>query len=214
MPETKTAHAEQFDSLPQQRETATLGMWTFLVTEVLFFGGLFLSFLVYRHAYPQAFAEASRHLSVALGGLNTGVLLTSSLTMVLACQAAEQRRRKALAGFLLLTVLLGAAFLAIKLVEYSIDYREHLIPGKNFRADGEFPEGQEMFFYLYFFMTGLHALHLIIGIVVVSIIAALAWRGRYEKYSATVENTGLYWHFVDIVWIFLFPLLYLMERSP
>ena len=206
------AVAHQFDDPAQQRESYTLGMWTFLATEVMFFGGLFAGYLVNRWRFPAAFAEASHHTRLALGTINTGVLLTSSLLMALALHAAQEGRRKRLVAFLLLTVLLGVVFLGIKATEYSLEYDERLVPGLNFAREG--PEARQvaLFFVLYFFMTGLHAVHVTIGVGVIGTMAFLAWRGRFsaERHTA-VELTGLYWHFVDIVWVFLFPLLYLIR---
>jgi cytochrome c oxidase subunit 3 len=208
-----TAH--QFDDLEQQRQAATLGMWTFLATEVLFFGGLFLGYIVYRTLYHDEFAAGSHHLLMPLGAINTGVLLTSSLTMALAVRAAQLGQNRAVIGFLLCTVVLGAAFLGIKLYEWSIEYREHLVPGPEFVFNSPTraidPYRVELFFYFYFAMTALHALHMIIGIGVLLVIAWLASRRRFSaEYYSPVEIAGLYWHFVDIIWIFLFPMLYLI----
>jgi cytochrome c oxidase subunit 3 len=195
----------------QQREAATLGMWIFLATEVMFFGVLFLGFSVYRAAYPEAFAEASRHTDLLLGSVNTIVLLTSSLTMALAVHAAQTGRRKTLVVLLLFTMLLGTVFLGIKGVEYYEKYAARLVPALNFTYPGDHPEQAELYFYLYFAMTGLHGLHIFAGISVLAVIAFLARRGRFSpRYYTPVELTGLYWHFVDIVWVFLFPLLYLI----
>ena len=212
MSEPSAPLAEQFEDMAQQSEASTLGMWTFLATEVLFFGGMFMGYIVYRHAYPQAFAEASRHAVVLYGTINTAILLTSSLTMALAVRAAQMERRKPLIGFLLLTVLLGCAFLGVKGLEYHQDLVEHLWPGPHFTpALG--PQAQ-IFWFLYWAMTGLHALHVTVGVVLICVMAGLARRGRFSAYYHTpVEVTGLYWHFVDIVWIFLYPLLYLVNRS-
>jgi cytochrome c oxidase subunit 3 len=193
-------------------------MWMFLATEVLFFGGLFTGLAVYRSSDPRmarAFAEASEHLSVWFGGINTAVLLTSSLTMALAVRAAQLGRRGATTLFLLLTIGLGVVFLGIKGTEYYIDYKEGLIPQIHFEMERwtENPRFAEMFFVFYFIMTGLHAIHMIIGIGVLAVLGHFAWRGRYQEgYHTPVELTGLYWHFVDIVWIFLFPLFYLIRH--
>jgi len=197
----------------QQRETATLGMWVFLATEVLFFGGLFAAYLVYRIWYPSTFGEASRQLHLAFGATNTAVLITSSLTMALAVRASATGRRSTLLLFLVLTMILGAAFLGIKSVEYYHKYTEHLIPGPAFRFEGSDPLHAQIFFSLYFALTGLHALHMIIGLGVLTVILIMALRGRFTiAWHTPVEVSGLYWHFVDIVWIFLFPLLYLIDR--
>jgi cytochrome c oxidase subunit 3 len=211
MSEARGAVAEQFDSLEQQRDASTLGMWVFLVTEVMFFGGLFTAYTVYRWSHPAEFAAASQHLDVVLGTVNTAVLICSSLTMALAVHAAALGRRRGTAAFLALTIVLGAVFLVIKGFEYAHKFHEDLVPGSNFGAHGG--RAVELFFSLYFAMTGLHALHMVIGIVILAILTIKALRGRYtsENHSA-VEVTGLYWHFVDVVWIFLFPLLYLIGR--
>ena len=212
MAEARTTLAEQFEELPQQREASILGMWTFLATEVLFFGGMFLSYITYRSSYPDAFAEASKHTIVLFGTLNTGVLLTSSLTMVLAVHAIEENNVKGLIRYLLCTIALAAAFLVIKGIEYHQDLDEHLWPGRNFKPG--LPPQAQIFWFLYWAMTGLHALHVTIGIVVLSCLAVLAKRGRFSGvYYNPVDVGALYWHFVDIVWIFLYPLLYLINRS-
>ncbi|MEW5983817.1 MAG: cytochrome c oxidase subunit 3 family protein [Acidobacteriota bacterium] len=202
-----------FNDLEQQFEASALGMWVFLVTEILFFGGLFTAYMVYRMQYAQAFAEASGHLDIVLGGVNTGVLIGSSLTMAMAVWAAQQGRRRAQVTYLLATIGLGAAFLGIKVVEYSHKFEDGLIPGANFRFDGLDPIHAQLFYSLYFVMTGLHALHMIVGIGIMAVLTWMAWRGRFTSgYHTPVEVSGLYWHFVDIVWIFLFPLLYLIDR--
>jgi cytochrome c oxidase subunit 3 len=186
-------------------------MWTFLATEVLFFGGMFMGYLTYRHLYPHAFAEASRHTIVLYGTINTAVLLTSSLTMALAVRSAQLNSQKWLFRFLLLTVFLGCCFLGVKALEYRQDIEEHLWPGPHFRAG--LPQQAQIFWFLYWGMTGLHAIHVTVGVGLLSIIAWLARRGRFSDYYHTpVEVSGLYWHFVDIVWIYLYPLLYLINR--
>jgi cytochrome c oxidase subunit III len=207
------ALAHQFDSLGQQSEAATLGMWVFLVTEVLFFGGLFTTYTVYRTLYPAAFAAASHELDILLGGINTAVLITSSLTMALAVHAAQLGQRRRVMMFLVLTMVLGSIFLGIKGVEYYHKFAEHHVPGATFQFEKEYARHAQIFFSLYFIMTGLHALHMIIGIAVLLVMWAWAWRGTITSdYAAPIEISGLYWHFVDIVWIFLFPLLYLIWR--
>jgi cytochrome c oxidase subunit III len=202
--------AEQFDDIEQQRETAKLGMWVFLATEVLFFGGLFLSYTVYRYLNPDAFAAASRHTEVILGGANTAVLLFSSTLMALAVRAAKLERRRQLVRLLLGTVLFGIAFMAIKAFEYYKDITDHLVPGAHFQWHEANRGGAELFWWLYWAMTGLHAIHVTVGIGIMLVLAVLAWRGRFKGGNyMPVEIAGLYWHFVDIVWVFLFPLLYL-----
>ena len=206
--------AHHFDTLDQQTEATTLGMWVFLVTEVLFFGGLFMVYTVYRNWYPEAFAAGSHSLDITLGGINTAVLITSSLTMALAVHAAQLGQRKLLMLFLVATMALGLVFLGIKSVEYYSKFVEHHIPGPDFH----FEEVQDqlhtqLFFSLYFMMTGLHALHMIIGFGIMLFMLWWAWNGTITKdYFSPIEIAGLYWHFVDIVWIFLFPLLYLLGR--
>ncbi len=211
MPESKSALAEQFESLEQQQDASRLGLWTFLATEVLFFGGLFMGYTVYRHAYPDAFAAASKHTNVMYGTINTAVLLTSSLTMALAVRAAQEGKNEQLVRFLLLTILFAFTFLGVKAMEYTEDVRQHLFPGSSFAVPGDLKI--QLFFYFYWAMTGLHGLHVLIGIGVLSVIAVFAARRRFSaEYHNPVEMTGLYWHFVDIVWIFLYPLLYLINR--
>jgi cytochrome c oxidase subunit III len=211
--EGASALAHQFDSLAQQNEASTLGMWVFLVTEVLFFGGLFATYLVYRSWYGEAFAAASHELDVVLGTVNTAVLITSSLTMALAVHAAQIGERHRLLLWLVLTTVLGAVFLGIKSVEYSHKFVEHHVPGSTFQFEGEHFRHAQIFFSLYFVMTGLHALHMIIGIGIMLVMIWWSWRGTITpEYHSPIEISGLYWHFVDIVWIFLFPLLYLIGR--
>jgi len=215
-----TALAHHFDTLEQQHEANTLGMWMFLATEVLFFGGLFLGYLVYRDRFSQAFTVGSKELNLPLGAINTVVLICSSLTVVLTVHAA-QTGRKTITLWLIATMLLGVAFLGIKAVEWTHDYHLGLIPGIHWRpgitgiwAEHEIPERQgQVFFLIYFCMTGLHALHMIIGLGVFGALLYHASRGKYgPRYYTPIEVGGLYWHFVDIVWIFLFPLLYLIRH--
>ena len=210
----------QFDSYEQQRESASLGMWAFIVQEVMFFGGLFVTYLVYRSQFALAFAAGSHHLDVKLGAFNTAVLIGSSLTMALAVRSAQLGRRKALVAFLLATILLGGVFLGVKAVEYSHKWHENHVPGPRFSFESTGTHGEpidprnaQIFFSLYFAMTGLHALHMVVGIAILFWLVYHSWRGRFtpDNYNY-VEGTGLYWHFVDIVWIFLFPLLYLIGR--
>lgn len=204
--------AHQFETAEQQREAANLGMWTFLTTEVLFFGGLFLAYAVYRLKYPEAFGEASNHLYIWLGAFNTAVLLGSSWTMARAVYAGEQGDRRRTLSFLVATTGLGLVFLAVKAVEYGLDYHDGLIPGPDFRRQWSVERTHaQLYFVLYFVMTGLHAAHMLAGVGVMLAVGALVWRGPSPaRYANTLEMAGLYWHFVDIVWIFLFPLLYLI----
>jgi len=203
-----------FDSLEQQFDASVLGMWTFLVTEVLFFGGLFMAYIIYRTWYPLAFAEGSHHLDITLGALNTGVLIASSLTMALAVYAGQQASRKWQLIFLGLTLVLGLTFLGVKGVEYAEKFRDHLVPGAGFAWEGQaVPHHVEIFYSLYFAMTGLHALHMVVGAGLIIWLMVMSARGKFTReWSTPIEIGGLYWHFVDIVWIFLFPLLYLIGR--
>ncbi len=215
-----------FENLEQQREAGTLGMWVFLVTEIMFFGGMFLAYTLYRSQYPEAFAIASNHLDIKLGAINTAVLIFSSFTMAMAVYSTQVGKRRAQTIYLLLTIVLGLAFLAIKAVEYYEKYVDNLIPGSlipghPFNPDphamhltlGVSMQHVQMFYWIYFAMTGMHALHMIIGVVLLSVILYFSVKGRYSpEYHNPVEVAGLYWHFVDIVWIFLFPLLYLLGR--
>lgn len=204
---------EQYDDQEQQREAYNLGMWVFIATEIMLFGALFLAFTVYRLTYPATFAAAGRHLDVPLGSLNTAVLLTSSLTMALAVHAASAgKRRGRLVAALLATAALGAIFLAIKGIEYSQEFAEGLFPGRGFVWTEAGEPRARLFFYFYFLLTGLHALHLTIGIVIVLGTAFFAWRGRFPPENDTpLDMVGLYWHLIDIVWVFIFPALYLLH---
>jgi cytochrome c oxidase subunit 3 len=224
--ETHSALQHHFDNMEQQREAGSLGMWIFLVTEIMFFGGLFMAYLLYRTKFPWAFAAGSNHLNVVMGGINTVVLIGSSLTMALAVYYAQTGVRRLQIVFLLVTMLLGTTFLGIKGVEYYDKYRDNLIPVAGFfkweqpppheagiQDQETYARNVQMFYWIYFAMTGLHAFHMVIGLGVLSFLVYFAWRGRYTpEYHAPVELSGLYWHFVDIVWIFLFPLLYLLGR--
>jgi cytochrome c oxidase subunit 3 len=231
----EAAHvAHHFDDAEQQYTAANLGMWLFLATEILFFGGLFAGYAQYRFSYPAEFAAGSLHLDVRLGAINTAVLLTSSLTMALAVRAAQTNDCRGTVRLLAVTIVLGSVFLGIKAYEYYHKYEQHLIPGSSFtlstpHGDGntasapdtprvaadasEIDEGPvEIFFSFYFAMTGLHAVHMVIGVAVLGVLLAAARRGAFSSdYFTPVEMSGLYWHFVDIVWVFLFPLLYLIR---
>jgi cytochrome c oxidase subunit 3 len=198
-------------------------MWVFLVTEIMFFGGLFMAYLAYRWASPEGFQEASYHLDVTWGAINTAVLICSSLTMALAVRAAQTSAPpKTQVAWLVATMILGAAFLGVKVIEYGDKFAHNMVPGPAanvlglidkgpFTWTGQYPRAAEMFYSLYFCMTGLHALHMIVGIGIMTVIAIMAWKRQFDAtYYTPVEVAGLYWHFVDIVWIFLFPLLYLI----
>jgi cytochrome c oxidase subunit 3 len=212
-PGTPSALAHQFDDLKQQHDSDELGMWLFLSTEIMFFGGLFLAYTIYRTQDEAAFTAASRELDLFLGTLNTVVLLSSSLTMALAVFAAESVNRQKLVALLAATMVLGSVFLGIKGLEYFHKYEHGLMPlaGLPFTWQGPSRGHAELFFDLYFLMTGVHALHMLIGLGVLLVLLGKARRGGLlGDYSAPVHLTGLYWHFVDIVWVFLFPLLYLI----
>ena len=197
-----------------ESETATLGMWVFLATELLFFGVLFFGYTTTRLHYPDAFALASRHTDLTLGSINTGVLLTSSLAMALAVRSVSLGAVRAGAWLLIATVALGVTFLVLKSVEYAHDYTEHLVPWLDFEFAPAARAGARLFFYLYFVMTGAHAVHLILGLALVTFMATRVWRGRIDAASvAPLEVTALYWHLIDIIWIFLYPLLYLVSRT-
>ena len=249
--------AHHFDTLEQQHDANTLGMWAFLLTEVLFFGGLFAAYTIYRYKYSAMFEEASNHLDITLGATNTVILILSSLTMALAVRCSQTGNSLWTGRWLLITIAFGLMFLGVKYVEWKHDYHIHLMPGKDWSgkdwwhwqyakkakdmekeahskgsAEHSLPnrkdvladndpslgvrgiqESQQarLFFLLYFCMTSLHALHMLVGFVLIGIIAYFAYQGAYSPdYYSPVENIGLYWHFVDIVWIFLFPLLYLL----
>ena len=212
-----------FATEQQQRDASSLGMWIFLGTEVMFFGGLFCAYLIYRGWYYPSFAAASASIDARLGGTNTAVLICSSLTVVLAIWGAQSGRRALMIGSLILTMVFGLAFLGIKGIEYYDKFQEHHVPGASFSFEheevpghpGEYanPHNAEIFFALYFIMTGLHALHMVIGLGIFTWLLMMAWKGRFTpEYHTPLEIGGLYWHFVDIVWIYLFPLLYLIDR--
>jgi cytochrome c oxidase subunit III len=232
----------QFQTLEQQKESSTLGMWIFLVTEVLFFGGMFLTYTINRHYFFTAFGIGSNTLDITLGTVNTIVLIMSSFTMAMAVWSAQTGKKKLVPLFLILTLSLGCVFLGIKFVEYKQKFEHHLIPGYNFdityrsahpapgddakeialekkeveealASDPDTNSHAQLYFSLYFAMTGLHALHMIVGAGLLIWLIKLSLRGRFTpQYNTPVEIVGLYWHFVDIVWIYLFPLLYLIDR--
>ena len=236
---TETIHGHpalqhHFENMEQQREAGTLGMWIFLVTEIMFFGGMFLAYALYRWKFPAAFASGSNHLDIWLGGFNTGVLILSSFTMALAVYFTQVGKPRPQVWCLVLTLLLGLTFLGVKAVEYRDKYRDHLIPGHLIPGNSFNPKvlkpGEvdhhaldlqpgatvkqvEMFYWIYFAMTGMHALHMIIGAGLLTYLIIFSLKRRFDpEYHSPVEVIGLYWHFVDIVWIFLFPLLYLLGR--
>jgi cytochrome c oxidase subunit III len=259
--EAHTGHvAHHFDTAEQQAESGKLGMWIFLATEILLFGGLFCAYAVYRSNHPEIFVYAHRFLDTSLGAINTAVLICSSFTMALAVRAAQLGRRKELLGLLAATIALAACFLGIKAIEYNHKWKEGLLWGKYFHAKlegsaapavpraapapvanpeerslippaaigprglarpgqaalAEGPEGPphdvQVFFAVYFLMTGLHAVHVIVGMILLSLMMVRAGRGEFgPSYFTPVDLTGLYWHLVDLIWIFLFPLLYLIR---
>lgn len=205
---------EQFDTSRQQLKASKLGMWTFLATEILLFGALFCVYTYYRFKFPHGYALGSKHTDVVLGTIETAVLLTSSLTMALAIRAIRLAQRRTTILLLLITAAFGIAFLGIHASEYVHEWHEHLFPGRHFDDSLRATTGTEMFFTLYYVMTGLHALHVTIGLCVLLVLAMLTWRNKFSPtYFTPVELGGLYWHLVDIVWIFLFPLFYLVSRT-
>ncbi|WP_437201403.1 cytochrome c oxidase subunit 3 family protein [Planctomicrobium sp. SH664] len=224
---TSNAHSphlvHQFDDLQQQRLAATLGMWSFLVTEIMFFGAMFLGYAVYRFWYPEAWDLASRHLDLVPGTINTIVLLASSLTMALAVHWSKHDDAPRTQKFLLATIGLAFVFLLIKAYEYHHKWADHLVPGPYFKWHGSTdlhghpianPEALQLFYSFYFVMTSWHAIHMVIGICILALLWWQSRRGKFHQgYNVSIENTGLYWHFVDIVWVFLFPLLYLIDRT-
>jgi cytochrome c oxidase subunit 3 len=211
-PEEAPYLKHHFATPAQQMDADTLGMWTFLITEVLFFGGMFASYAVYRSMYYDAFASTSKYMDVPLGATNTAVLICSSLTMAMAVRSAQLSQRKALIRYLILTMFFGAVFLGIKAFEYHSKWVEHLVPGFGFQYEQtQFVHNAQILFFLYFAMTGMHAIHMIVGFGLLTYLVVKARQNAFtENYFTPVEMIGLYWHFVDIVWIFLFPLLYLI----
>jgi cytochrome c oxidase subunit 3 len=228
-------HRHHFETQEQQREAATFGMWLFLLTEIMFFGGLFFAYLLYRNWYHDAFVVSSNQLSIPLGAANTAILVTSGFFMALGVWAAEVKKQGLLVLFLVLTTFFGVAFLGIKAVEYHEKWEKHHIPGAHFDVSEfvnppvnpktgkltetplspDMAQKTQVFFFLYFAMTGMHAFHMILGIGLLFWLTWRANRGEFSAgYVAPIENFGLYWHFVDIVWLFLFPLLYLINRHP
>jgi cytochrome c oxidase subunit 3 len=212
-------HLHQFESAEQQYESATLGMWAFIVQEILFFGGLFCAYTVYRNTYIEAFTAGSYRLDIFWGTLNTVVLIASSLTMAMAVRSAQTNSGPGrIIGWLIATIILGCTFLGVKAIEYTGKWHHHLIPNSTFQwNDPAFPTvtlgPAKIFYSFYFVMTGMHALHMIIGVGIMLWMIAKVRRNEISaQYFTPIEISGLYWHFVDIVWIFLFPLLYLIGR--
>ncbi|MGH8137566.1 MAG: cytochrome c oxidase subunit 3 [Steroidobacteraceae bacterium] len=205
---------EQYDDAVQQREAATHGMWVFLSTEILFFGVLFASYTICRVRYPLGFAEASRHTDMLLGTIETAVLLISSSLVALGVRAIKLDQRRLAAALMAGTAALGISFLVMHGFEYYNEYTEHLIPGIDFAQSGGHAHAVELFFCLYYFITGFHSLHVIVGVTLILVLAVRVARGTFgpRRYT-TLELTALYWHLVDIVWIFVYPLIYLVGRS-
>lgn len=204
-----------FATEAQQLDTAMLGMWTFLITEVLFFGGMFTAYAIYRSIYHDAFASTSHYMNVPLGGANTAVLICSSLSMAMAVRFSQLSRHKALVNSLLLTMFFGVIFLVIKGFEYHDKWVEGLVPGLKWDMTTyhmpQYAHQAQILFFLYFAMTGMHAVHMIIGLGLLTYLVVKARKQAFTaSYYTPVEMIGLYWHFVDVVWIFLFPLLYLI----
>jgi len=219
LPDSETAvHnlKHHFADLEQQRATSTFGMWLFLVTEIMFFGGMFAAYLIYRLSYYNAWVAGSQTMEIKLGAINTAVLICSSLTMVMAVHSAKLGNRKLTSLCLILTLVLGFSFLGIKAVEYHGHWMHHEVPGANFHFEHEGnydPRQVSIFFSLYFAMTGMHAFHMIIGAGLLTWLLIANTRGRFSpEYNSPVEMVGLYWHFVDLIWIYLFPLLYLISH--
>lgn len=214
---TDTAHAHtpelrhHYATAAQQRSAARFGMWIFLGQELLFFSGLFMAYIALRFFYPETFLAAHEYLDVTMGTLNTVFLITSSLTMALAVRAAQVGQQRQLVANLALTFLLAGAFLVVKYFEYAHKIHDGLLPGALY-AGPDLPGRPGLFFAAYFVMTGLHGLHVLIGMGIIAWIGVKAVRGTFgPKYNVPVENVGLYWHLVDLIWIFLFPLLYLVR---
>ncbi|SFN75573.1 cytochrome c oxidase subunit 3 [Bradyrhizobium sp. Ghvi] len=212
MPES-SAFAPQYASIPHRDHTAELGMWVFIATEVLLFGGLILAYLVYRHAFPQGFAEASRHTEIVIGTANTAVLLTSSFLVAWAVEIFSPDTARITTWLLMGAACLGLAFIALKGVEYSREYGEHLVPGIDFQFAGPRGNSIQLFFIFYFVATAVHALHMLIGIGLLIALAMICRKAPTTRHHTALHSAALYWHFVDVVWIFLFALIYLPGRS-
>jgi cytochrome c oxidase subunit III len=210
----RAATAEQFDLPRQQREAATLGMWAFLATEVLFFGVLFAAYVICRVRFPEAFAAGSRHTDMLFGTIETAILLTSSCCAALAVRDIELGGRRLATLLLAITALLGVAFLVMHAVEYHDEYEEGVMPAVRYTLTGPLAEPMKLFFFLYYVITLLHSAHVAIGVGVLSVLAVRTWRASFgPRYVTPVELGVLYWHFVDIVWIFVYPLMYLIGRA-
>jgi cytochrome c oxidase subunit 3 len=212
-PITRPVVAEHYTTWEQQHSTNVFGMWVFLATEVMFFGGMFLGYTVFKAVYPDIFNQAALHQNVLAGSINTVVLIVSSLSIALAVRSAILGNRRGLVLFLLAAAALGTVFLGIKGLEYYQHWHEGLLPGFGYDYTRPNANIQALFFFLYFAMTGVHAIHLTIGIVIVLISAYRAWRyGHFlgARYTG-MEQLALYWHFVDVIWLFLFALFYMIR---
>lgn len=202
---------EQFSTELQQRETAENGMWLFLGTEALFFGGLFLAYTVYRVYYPQAFTAGAHEMELTIGAINTAILLTSSLMMALAVHSARLGHTGRLKAFLGATMAFGTVFLALKFTEYYLHWRHHKVPGPTFQTHFPIPGHEEIYWFLYFVMTGLHAVHMLVGVCLQLYLFVRASQSAFSvRWHTPVEVIGVYWHFVDVIWLFLFAILYLI----
>jgi cytochrome c oxidase subunit 3 len=200
-----------FATFEQQFDATKIGMWLFLATEVLLFAGLFVGFAMQQAAHPQAFVEAHHHLDKRLGALNTVVLLFSSFTMVMAVWSASKNRQKELMRYLAITLLCAATFLVVKFFEYEHKFHDGLLPGRFYSHKGDTVPNQFIFFSFYFMMTGLHGIHVVIGMIAIVWVMIKAKAGKFDStYYGPVDLVGLYWHLVDLIWIYLFPLLYLV----
>ncbi|MFE8069443.1 cytochrome c oxidase subunit 3 [Marinobacteraceae bacterium S3BR75-40.1] len=214
MPTSEPVPAEQFDDMPQQRRASVLGMWTFLVTELLLFGGAFSAFAIFRVMHPNVFGEAAHHLDLKLGAINTAILLSSGMTMFLAEQAVSAGRRRLALGMLCSTIGLGVVFLGIKGYEWSKEAAHNLAPvlGQPFHFPGDSPGIAELFFNFYYTLTGMHAAHMLVGLIILAVMVVLVWRWRDGyRLDRQTRVVGLYWAFVDVIWIFVFTSLYLLR---
>lgn len=211
----KRHHAHHFANAEHEFSASKLGMWLFLVTEVLLFGGLFVGYAYGKSVYPEMWHEASKHLDWKLGALNTLFLITSSFTMVMAVNAAQRNKagemNGKMVGYLVATIALAGCFLVVKYFEYSHKFHEGMLPGTYYTYSGVHAANAHYFFGLYFLMTGLHGFHVVVGMILLTWVLVRASRGHfYSEYYTPVEVGGLYWHLVDLIWIYLFPLLYLV----
>jgi cytochrome c oxidase subunit 3 len=210
----EAAVQQQFDDASQQKEAAMLGMWAFIATEVLFFGVLFAAYVVCRWRFPLAFVEGSAHTDFAMGTAETAILLTSGCLAAIALRQIQLDRARQSAMLLMITSALGMAFLVLHGMEYHDEFEEGLIPGIRYAQTGPDARGVELFFSLYYVITGFHSLHVLIGVVVLLVMAIRTWRGAFSSvYYTPVEITGLYWSLVDIVWIFVYPAIYLVGSA-